>query len=78
MRDEGAWVSPLRASRALQPAGKKSSEGNALLQGFSGLEILQEVEAWGQGSSGKSGCINRVKSSAPGEEDHFLQTHGVT
>lgn len=47
------------------------------LQGFSGLEML-EVEARGQGSSGKSGCVNGVKSSAPGEEDHFLHTRGVT
>lgn len=48
-----------------------------ILQGFSGLVML-EIEAWGQGSSGKSGCIDRVKSTAPGKEDRFLQTHGVT
>lgn len=61
-------------------ARKKCSEDNMLggtLQGFSGLVML-EIEAQGQGSSGKSGCINRVKSIAPGKEDHFLQTHGVT
>lgn len=48
-----------------------------ILWGFSGLVML-EVEAWGQGSSGKSGCIDRVKCTAAGKEDHFLQTHGVT
>lgn len=26
---------------------------------------------------GKPGCIDAVKSTAPGKEDHFLQTHGT-
>lgn len=30
MRDEGAWVSPVQASQALQPARKKCGEGNVL------------------------------------------------
>lgn len=30
MQDEGAWVSPVRASQALQPARKKCCEGNVL------------------------------------------------
>lgn len=29
-------------------------------------------------TSGKSGCLDRVKSTALGKEDCFLQTHGVT
>lgn len=61
-------------------ARKKCSEDNVLggsSQGFSGLVML-EVEAQGQGSGRKSGCMGRVKSIAPGKEDHFLQTHGVT
>lgn len=30
MQDEGAWVSPVRASQALQPFRKKCSEDNVL------------------------------------------------
>jgi len=80
MRDEGAQITLYEHPRRCSLPGRNAVRATAwkgILQGFSGLAML-EVDAWGQGSSGKSGCINRVKSAAPGKEGRFLQTHGVT